>query len=102
MTDSHSCREPGQAVSSGMSSGFRLRTLKSALLERSLTEGLSAEETRFRALSEGVSFAVEKGKAFGVIGSNGSGKSTLLKIGYRDAQTHYRARWRWSMVGWRP
>jgi ABC-type polysaccharide/polyol phosphate transport system ATPase subunit len=47
-------------------------------LERSFTEGLSPEDT-IPAL-EGVSFAVEKGKAFGVIGSNGSGKSTLLKI----------------------
>ena len=41
--------------------GFRLRTLKSALLEGSLTKGLRAEET-IRALSE-VSFEVEKGKA---------------------------------------
>jgi len=61
-----------------MAPGFRLRTLKSALLDRSLTEGLSPEDT-IPAL-EGVSFAVESGRAFGVIGSNGSGKSTLLKI----------------------
>jgi ABC-type polysaccharide/polyol phosphate transport system ATPase subunit len=61
-----------------MAPGFRLRTLKSALLERSLTDGLSPEDTI--AALEGVSFAVEKGRAFGVIGSNGSGKSTLLKI----------------------
>ncbi len=61
-----------------MAPGFRLRTLKSALLERSLTEGLDPEDT-IPAL-EGVSFAVEKGRAFGIIGSNGSGKSTLLKI----------------------
>lgn len=61
-----------------MAPGFRLRTLKSALLERSLTEGLKPEET-IRALTE-VSFAVRTGTAFGVIGSNGSGKSTLLKL----------------------
>jgi ABC-type polysaccharide/polyol phosphate transport system ATPase subunit len=61
-----------------MAPGFRLRTLKSALLDRNLTDGLSPEDT-IPAL-EGVSFAVESGKAFGIIGSNGSGKSTLLKI----------------------
>ncbi len=61
-----------------MAPGFRLRTLKSALLDGSLTHGLRPEET-IRALEE-VSFTVGAGEAFGVIGSNGSGKSTLLKL----------------------
>ena len=61
-----------------MAPGFRMKTLKSALLDGSLIAGLGSEDTI--AALEDVSFEVEKGRAFGVIGSNGSGKSTLLKI----------------------
>ncbi len=58
--------------------GFKLRTLKSALLDRNLTGGLRPDEA-IAALEE-TSFSVARGEAFGVIGGNGSGKSTLLKL----------------------
>jgi lipopolysaccharide transport system ATP-binding protein len=58
--------------------GDRLRTLKSALVGRSLASGLKPEESI--AALETVDFAVHHGEAFGVIGGNGSGKSTLLKM----------------------
>jgi len=53
-------------------------TLKSALLRGTLISDLEPDET-FPAL-QGVSFAVESGATYGIIGRNGSGKSTALKL----------------------
>ena len=51
-------------------------TLKSALLKRDLQ---ASPEASVAALRD-ISFAVDRGEAFGIIGRNGSGKSTILKL----------------------
>jgi len=58
--------------------GRQFSTLKSALLQRSILRDLKPRET-FPALTD-VSFMVQKGSTYGVMGRNGSGKSTALKL----------------------
>lgn len=60
------------------SARHRFQTFKSALVRGDLFKALRPDEL-VCALDD-VSFKVEKGKTFGVIGENGSGKSTLLKL----------------------
>jgi ABC-type polysaccharide/polyol phosphate transport system ATPase subunit len=60
------------------SAQHRFKTFKSALLRGDLFRSLRPDEL-VHAL-DSVSFQVEKGTTFGVIGENGSGKSTLLKV----------------------
>lgn len=61
---------------------FSLTSHKNDSLKRAITQVFrpnNATVNKFNAL-DGISFNVEKGDFFGILGRNGSGKSTLLKI----------------------
>jgi ABC-type polysaccharide/polyol phosphate transport system ATPase subunit len=65
------------SMSFRVTSEDRVTTFKEWLVRR--LSGRPIRSHRFTAL-DGVSCAVEKGRALGVIGRNGAGKSTLLRI----------------------
>ena len=72
--------EPRHAVVvDGLSKSFRLPSEQvHTLKERALHPFRGRREDRFEALKD-ISFEVERGEFFGIVGRNGSGKSTLLK-----------------------
>ena len=57
---------------------YRLRTGRAPTLKELVLRQIPSAEVVY-ALKD-VSFAVDRGKCFGVVGANGSGKSTLLKL----------------------
>ena len=73
---------PGSVTLESVSLAYRIRPRPVPVARRSLVESLRQRLGRRRRLLalRDVTFEVEPGETFGLIGANGSGKSTLLRL----------------------
>ena len=59
---------------------FRIPTQRMSTIKERVASGFRTHEYRILQALAGISFDVEAGEFFGIVGRNGSGKSTLLKL----------------------
>jgi ABC-type polysaccharide/polyol phosphate transport system ATPase subunit len=64
----------------GLCKSFRVATREPDTLKERIVHPFRAAEYRELEVLRGISFDVQRGEFFGVVGRNGSGKSTLLKL----------------------
>lgn len=60
--------------------GFLIPKYQNDSLKQTIVHGFKRNDKKLRRVLDGVSFTVNKGDFFGIVGRNGSGKSTLLKM----------------------